>query len=176
MCGENSRNDLVSPRSWGSPPRVRGKPILRRRWCRRRRLTPACAGKTRRTRRMRSMAGAHPRVCGENRNAFKVELRDSGSPPRVRGKPRAAVRDGVNTRLTPACAGKTGGWALTAGAAPAHPRVCGENTIVLATKTIFVGSPPRVRGKPGRAERGSAPVRLTPACAGKTGASTLESD
>ena len=49
-----------------------------------------------------------------------------------------------------------------------HPRVCGENCLVVALFQFSKGSPPRVRGKPGQSWKVSELKRITPACAGKT--------
>ena len=74
--------------------------------------------------------------------------------------------------LIPACAGKTPVKLATKRAAPAHPRVCGENLTPSAVESAIEGSSPRVRGKPAK-ERGlSLAARLIPACAGKTCCST----
>ena len=67
VCGENVREPFRKDSAMGSSPRVRGKPFLYRDPLGRRRLIPACAGKTHRSPRARVCAWAHPRVCGENR-------------------------------------------------------------------------------------------------------------
>ena len=50
VCGENAGFSLGFRRSYGSPPRVRGKRICQTHYVQHHRLTPACAGKTRRCR------------------------------------------------------------------------------------------------------------------------------
>ena len=50
----------------------------------------------------------------------------------------------------------------------AHPRVCGENDELAAHGPGWVGSSPRVRGKPGGQGITLIGLRLIPACAGKT--------
>ena len=50
-------------------------------------------------------------------------------------------------RITPACAGKTGGAAYGFNLWQDHPRVCGENTLKQGFGDHVIGSPPRVRGK-----------------------------
>ena len=155
-------------------------------------LTPACAGKTRSSRRPAPSSPAHPRVCGENFAVATGDLIERGSPPRVRGKPSRRRLQGPRPRLTPACAGKTGTRACAAPTMTAHPRVCGENWEATPIGSSAPGSPPRVRGKLGEAllpivTEGSPPrVRgkhtgrmstshatgLTPACAGKTRAAS----
>ena len=93
----------------------------------------------------------------------------AGSSPRVRGKRLAAPTNFQSTGLIPACAGKTvgaGGEFLLVGA---HPRVCGENRMLLPAQCQARGSSPRVRGKPSQERREVTRTRLIPACAGKTG-------
>ena len=110
----------------------------------------------------------HPRVCGEKSRCGTFALQIPGSPPRVRGK---AFRDRqVNgfDGITPAYAGKRllhtsgdiRGWD--------HPRVCGEKSAASIWAICARGSPPRVRGKAGRALEGACIPGITPACAGKS--------
>ena len=208
-CGENRATQYRMRANAGSSPRVRGKRLASGDLRQVLRLIPACAGKTTARRKTRMIPGssprvrgkpppharpspsspAHPRVCGENAVAAGGAHDVPGSSPRVRGKlvghhPRRA-RPG----LIPACAGKTPRRLLHHPAAPAHPRVCGENPSNPARKPCGGGSSPRVRGKPGGRAwracrrggssprvRGKQPARhrhepvggLIPACAGKT--------
>ena len=53
-------------------------------------------------------------------------------------------------------------------AGTAHPRVCGENAEAHGDEDGPAGSSPRVRGKRLHARQGHLPLRLIPACAGKT--------
>ena len=173
VCGENVVMSIEARREVGSPPRVRGKPPLARLGGLAGRLTPACAGKTAGTPTTCTRATAHPRVCGENAQVYNDILPNSGSPPRVRGKPRRPRRYRIDWGLTPACAGKTPRAPRSPVTTSAHPRVCGENTGVFSVYQYAAGSPPRVRGKPGVGLLGVPADRLTPACAGKTPRSPL---
>ena len=106
-CGENRalRNTPRAPR--GSPPRMRGKQghgILGEL---RRGITPAHAGKTRRTVRSLSAWRDHPRACGENSCGGTQRASHRGSPPRMRGKLLALPCDAPQCGITPAHAGKT---------------------------------------------------------------------
>ena len=86
MCGENFQI-VVHPRCIeGSPPRVRGKPGRSLPLAERRRITPACAGKTMRHILHTIFSKDHPRVCGENFFLYFFACTGTGSPPRVRGK------------------------------------------------------------------------------------------
>ena len=137
-------------------------------------ITPACAGKTQSAKRIFISVKDHPRVCGEN-GGFRRELRPfGGSPPRVRGKPLNFQAHICVVRITPACAGKTRVSFGTMGKGKDHPRVCGENCLDNANGDEWLGSPPRVRGKPGTALYPGVTPRITPACAGKTDESALE--
>ena len=71
-------------------------------------------------------------------------------------------------RITPACAGKTFSGYLYPTLSSDHPRVCGENDDEEDDEDLHLGSPPRVRGKPGGVLMASKEERITPACAGKT--------
>ena len=71
-------------------------------------------------------------------------------------------------RITPACAGKTYEGRDRGQDLGDHPRVCGENYCEIAVMSKSLGSPPRVRGKPGAVVSINPFTRITPACAGKT--------
>ena len=91
-----------------------------------------------------------------------------GSPPRVRGK-LYLLRDSLDRiGITPARAGKTPLPAHSLLRTTDHPRACGENVGVEALDTTLRGSPPRVRGKQGRALNLEILDGITPARAGKT--------
>ncbi len=147
VCGENLHCHYAPRTLAGSSPRVRGKlgacefPVAVGG------LIPACAGKTITASQLADRAGAHPRVCGENVACQVHFLRDVGSSPRVRGKPRYLCHDQRRDRLIPACAGKTWGSFSAARPSRAHPRVCGENPMSLGCLSLISGSSPRVRGK-----------------------------
>ena len=92
VCGENTNLETFSGNKKGSPPRVRGKPALRRSFCAYSGITPACAGKTLYRSSTDQETWDHPRVCGENLISPKKSLLTLGSPPRVRGKPIRSAR------------------------------------------------------------------------------------
>ena len=187
-CGENAVAVRARVDGRGSSPRVRGKPIRHRPPPARRRLIPACAGKTVNGSTITFPSGAHPRVCGENAHLSSFCRPGRGSSPRVRGKPSGGVARAAGVGLIPACAGKTSPMAQAPASPPAHPRVCGENRgVALAGRrggahprvcgenpserrnsSNFAGSSPRVRGKLAPLMAPTTPLRLIPACAGKT--------
>ena len=86
----------------------------------------------------------------------------------MRGKPNDETSISAHTGITPADAGKTkptDGHILRK---QDHPRGCGENRHCSGEFLIFFGSPPRMRGKHGKASPDQLWWRITPADAGKT--------
>ena len=167
-CGENSRNVSISASSSGSPPRVRGKPVLRADCLVEERITPARAGKTLIGYGQCCTRQDHPRACGENTSAWIHGNSSDGSPPRVRGKPAVELRELAAVRITPARAGKTRRLPVASRRNWDHPRACGENAMQQDEQTRYVGSPPRVRGKPPARRQERRQRGITPARAGKT--------
>ena len=152
----------------GSSPRVRGKLQGHVRQRPIERLIPARAGKTRGPLTTTTEPAAHPRACGENSIAHARAFRLGDSSPRVRGKRlHVPARDDAG-RLIPARAGKTGWGAPPRTGAPAHPRVCGENSDAVLVVTQSRGSSPRVRGKHADPRTPREIPGLIPARAGKT--------
>ena len=90
----------------GSPPRVRGEANsfgVRPAFCR---ITPACAGRSVISARLRLEVEDHPRVCGEKARTSRRIPRGKGSPPRVRGEALYLSQPVARHRITPACAGR----------------------------------------------------------------------
>ena len=168
MCGENAALAGITLVPNGSSPRVRGKQARTPVSLRDRGLIPACAGKTPSRRAGPPTWRAHPRVCGENPVMDQPPGPALGSSPRVRGKRVRLLDDPGEVRLIPACAGKTSPMRTKVTPRAAHPRVCGENLLASALAAWWLGSSPRVRGKPPRLLSLLLGGRLIPACAGKT--------
>ena len=154
--------------SLGSSPRVRGKQPTAGDEEGKRGLIPACAGKTFLSWAPRSVARAHPRVCGENPIAIGWRRVVAGSSPRVRGKRPKTRPSRATNRLIPACAGKTPETYRQTRPHTAHPRVCGENASWKSKHAPNLGSSPRVRGKQRPCWKHCNSAGLIPACAGKT--------
>ena len=106
-CGENRSPPGGGASCAGSSPRVRGKPKLRNMSTQTLGLIPARAGKTCANSATNTPTWAHPRACGENVWNVLEPIRNAGSSPRVRGKPRRPRRVGDPGGLIPARAGKT---------------------------------------------------------------------
>ena len=168
VCGEKLIQTAAGLAAWGSPPRVRGKESKPAKRWESVRITPACAGKRRRTGCGQCRAGDHPRVCGEKMAMHPSARKLPGSPPRVRGKARSLRKKPLQGRITPACAGKRCIAHRPAPSLQDHPRVCGEKPRPQPMPLLPLGSPPRVRGKGLFGPAGSKARGITPACAGKS--------
>ena len=151
VCGEKSRSGLNLPRSWGSPPRMRGKVKTPQKGLQGPRITPAYAGKRPLASLTTSTAKDHPRVCGEKCFSCLFSCTRWGSPPRMRGKETASACLHLRNGITPAYAGKRVIHDRIEWRTQDHPRVCGEKLLLPLFRLLCSGSPPRMRGKGGRA-------------------------
>ena len=86
-CGENKETMTEDAENAGSPPRMRGKRVVKHFNFIHSRITPADAGKTTPAVGVSRKVGDHPRGCGENMIWLRAGSRTTGSPPRMRGKP-----------------------------------------------------------------------------------------
>ena len=109
MCGEKFHSKMQFRHFKGSPPRVRGKESQAETVPIELGITPACAGKRLLFVYSELLTQDHPRVCGEKFQSISIRSGTTGSPPRVRGKGNAGNSEVVRKRITPACAGKSGG-------------------------------------------------------------------
>ena len=166
--GENVEGGHFRPFRWGSSPLTRGKRSRLWKWCRRRRLIPAHAGKTTREVTEPARRRAHPRSRGENTLTSTGTSVKAGSSPLTRGKPWNGLDDNGNPGLIPAHAGKTTGQTAVRGGDWAHPRSRGENVLQCRRTSRLQGSSPLTRGKLHDARQERHRPRLIPAHAGKT--------
>ena len=147
MRGEDTSSPFRETAMSGSPPHARGRRSRGDRPVKRCRLTPACAGKTRRPRSERGHLPAHPRMRGEDSCGASPSVSSTGSPPHARGRCWRTRRGGLLCRLTPACAGKTVVGVPTAARLRAHPRMRGEDASFAWVEGKKAGSPPHARGR-----------------------------
>ena len=148
MRGEDGFFGEAGIAAEGSPPHARGRrpPAQRRR--RAKRITPACAGKTRRSPPFWGNGQDHPRMRGEDNRLILADLDVVGSPPHARGRPSNEEAFGAGIGITPACAGKTAQETQSRSMYWDHPRMRGEDASVHWPS--------------------ACPAGITPACAGKT--------
>ena len=174
MCGEKCCTRPCRDCLPGSPPRVRGKERQDGTFASASGITPACAGKSIASPFSFTLLQDHPRVCGEKPFLAAELALMTGSPPRVRGKAFMKRYFSSYGGITPACAGKSGGYPNHHHGDWDHPRVCGEKPYSSLPYTAPSGSPPRVRGKGIAATCVSRSPGITPACAGKRSPSTTQ--
>ena len=79
----------------------------------------------------------------------------------------------LNSRITPAHAGKIAFAGLSALLGGDHPRACGKNSFLFIILPLFRGSPPRMREEFNSAVDNIIQARITPAHAGRIVAGKL---
>ena len=126
VCGEKPPLEETGNPVQGSPPRMRGKAILRSSPAQLVGITPAYAGKRSACSPPSPHSRDHPRVCGEKAVAVVSSSFTLGSPPRVRGKGDNGNVQIAQAGITPACAGKSICFRARQCVRKDHPRVCGE--------------------------------------------------
>ena len=139
------------------------------------RIIPAHAGKTKRCGSQKRQARDHPRSRGENCHRSLDQAIRSGSPPLTRGKPGGGVATVRVDGITPAHAGKTMHLNIPRARYRDHPRSRGENSWQPGKMAISLGSPPLTRGKPSFRTTFFGLFRITPAHAGKTDVTGIDS-
>ena len=168
MRGEETSPEGERSTRPGSPPRARGRvkripfPTVKVG------ITPACAGKSPRGGCSPRCRRDHPRVRGEEPRTPHKAGPAGGSPPRARGREVGRLLVSGAYGITPACAGKSVQVQIRDGLTRDHPRVRGEESYFLSCSGILWGSPPRARGRGQGSHADALPVRITPACAGKS--------
>ena len=150
------------------PPLTRGKHTIRMSRRLHAGLIPAHAGKTSFILGVLISDWAHPRSRGENHRCVHLRTVASGSSPLTRGKPRANASMSARVGLIPAHAGKTGRRRGRSQQLSAHPRSRGENCFHDRGRSNANGSSPLTRGKQGGYRVNGRGLRLIPAHAGKT--------
>ena len=135
-------------------------------------ITPAYAGKTGNENLRLFQTEDHPRLRGKDRyfNNFIITCR--GSPPLTRERRDYSRRNAHKSGITPAYAGKTH---LTSSVAPYvgdHPRLRGKDCIIYLLLVFVWGSPPLTRERLHLLFLFSMILRITPAYAGKTSATS----
>ena len=166
-CGEKTPVRFYENGVPGSPPRMRGKGVKARYERVAVGITPAHAGKRRRSPSTPRRWKDHPRACGEKSISRPKSGPSTGSPPRMRRKDVQNLRAGRVPGITPAYAGKSASRNMTCLTNRDHPRVCGEKKLRGNIVGDCPGSPPRMRGKGLVAVVPCVVTGITPAYAGK---------
>ena len=127
MRGEDIRMTRRRTCVFGSPPHARGRHFQKVGQFPRRRITPACAGKTKGVRVSDIARKDHPRMRGEDDADGHAGHVGRGSPPHARGRRLSVLKSIEKSRITPACAGKTPFSSLFNSCSSDHPRMRGED-------------------------------------------------
>ena len=106
---------------------------------------------------------------GEKEMGLSARAASLGSPPHARGKVVILIGLLFGRRITPACAGKSLLRDTHIMYLWDHPRMRGEKATPVSSALTRLGSPPHARGKEGGQNLPPDLLRITPACAGKSG-------
>ena len=87
-------------------------------------------------------------MCGKDMARVGAVMRPPESPPHVRERLSARIISCKNSRITPACAGKTAVSASIFSDSRDHPRMCGKDAYEIWLASGGRGSPPHVRERP----------------------------
>ena len=167
-CGANLGKIGSLFGSFGSSPRMRGKPAeVAGAWTATR-IIPAHAGQTNSVPAKRSSHADHPRACGANVMVPSACMLMVGSSPRMRGKRHPPSPCNPVMRIIPAHAGQTVSNSSRTSARSDHPRACGANPALSVMTAAPAGSSPRMRGKRAGHRLRPRPYRIIPAHAGQT--------
>ena len=164
--GDGGRRSLIIQLIGGSPPRGRGRPGPDGDRRHRPGLTPARAGTAGVGGPHPCLHRAHPRAGGDGSGVRASESRESGSPPRGRGRLICRIARSAASGLTPARAGTAPTVAGPPRSTRAHPRAGGDGAERIARNAGDGGSPPRGRGRLVSPHRWPHSQGLTPARAG----------
>ena len=166
--GEKMLTGNATDDETGSPPRGRGKDKEHPPLPGAGRITPAWAGKSRRTVFAVFRPEDHPRMGGEKARWYPIKYGGQGSPPRGRGKAGENHLVAQLPGITPAQAGKRYADGGPHQGRQDHPRVGGEKTLCSAVSILKEGSPPHGRGKVPAVLQCRRFRGITPAWAGKS--------
>ena len=168
LCGEKLELLFRSFSFLGSPPPMRGKVVDHKDEVLAAGITPAYAGKSRRSLKTRPATWDHPRLCGEKSPAVVIPIISLGSPPPMRGKVFRIRQRFFVHRIPPAYAGKSSYLIFSYSTHWDHPRLCGEKLMCRQKTERQIGSPPPMRGKDLITRDKFRRYRITPAYAGKS--------
>ena len=173
MCGEHNGWKDKAALYLGSSPHVRGARRRQQDHPGSQGIIPACAGSTSRPPDLHTVPRDHPRMCGEHADGNKTIQGAKGSSPHVRGALARRFASGSATGIIPACAGSTPMSPTGRGAMWDHPRMCGEHSRPMKSRSNCGGSSPHVRGARQSRSLINLSLGIIPACAGSTSETAL---
>ena len=168
MRGDDLLTVRASATARGTPPRARGRRMVAAMRSSRPGNTPACAGTTHTANLSLGVRLEHPRVRGDDCGGPDSTALAGGTPPRARGRHQDGAVGRLVARNTPACAGTTLVPEEGTMTEMEHPRVRGDDRMVMSSTGRYCGTPPRARGRLYRPRFEPGDRGNTPACAGTT--------
>ena len=129
-------------------------------------ITPACAGNRHSSGGRHITSKDHPRLRGEQPQAYSISYFMAGSPPLARGTDFSAKAISAAFGITPACAGNRYHPFTAEQKEKDHPRLRGEQCFWHGRLAAGIGSPPLARGTVIPTALRSSRAGITPACAG----------
>ncbi len=156
----------------GSSPHTRGAPYSWDRAGLSARIIPAYAGCTGGSRPAPRQGSDHPRIRGVHTRFSVVVSAGIGSSPHTRGAPAGAPNDLSADGIIPAYAGCTSFATHGVPYRKDHPRIRGVHVITSTEPITLGGSSPHTRGARGRGVCHGSVLRIIPAYAGCTTASS----
>ena len=166
VCGERATGITTELPNCGSSPRMRGTLRISRRSLAALRFIPAYAGNAWPKGPSIRSRTVHPRVCGERTDRREIGPELDGSSPRMRGTRGDDAQSDPPRRFIPAYAGNACDHCICSFVPQVHPRVCGERSTRVKSKSPSIGSSPRMRGTQSRGGLGKRCNRFIPAYAG----------
>ncbi len=145
-CGAHASCSVVSTRTPGSSPRMRGSQEVSMLAVRPVGIIPAHAGLTRYAAARLLAARDHPRACGAHSSGVGGSDGSLGSSPRMRGSRLCAILSCRLSGIIPAHAGLTCRHMRCMRTTRDHPRACGAHKNRSSVSGIAAGSSPRMRG------------------------------
>ena len=124
-CGGAQKGELKKAFGKGLSPRVRGSRFVHTEHSAINGSIPASAGEPSRPGSQDSKRGVYPRECGGASSRERVDIRDQGLSPRVRGSRVAVVGREERNGSIPASAGEPLTSSLTHTPCGVYPRECG---------------------------------------------------
>ena len=167
MGGEKVLDFMLFCPKPGSPPHGRGKVVAEIADAVADRITPAQAGKRSSRPSQICCSWDHPRTGGEKLSNSTRNRSIMGLPPHRRGKGKRAQLACVESRITPAWAGKSKTDIRRLHGTGDHPCVGGEKGLFRDHLRHSRGSPPRERGKGVNIAVPDTLIGITPEWAGK---------
>ena len=145
LRGKDGQRNRCGGTGRGSPPLARERHEQGQQCSKDKRITPACAGKTRNRHQEYRECEDHPRLRGKDHGGMSSLSRASGSPPLARERHVTAMQMICWCRITPACAGKTNWPDSSMSRMRDHPRLRGKDLPAGRCSEYRWGSPPLAR-------------------------------